>query len=81
MTTCPNAWISASTFSTDIRMNTTNFSQVSSLGMRCGSTTKIQRANARVWIGKITISQQNEVQNATNSKKGDFLFTTSTQAL
>jgi hypothetical protein len=82
MTTCPNAWISASTFLTGIRMNKTTFSEVSSLKTRCGSTTKIQRANARVWIGNITISQQNKVQNATNSKKGDFLFTTTgTQAL
>jgi hypothetical protein len=32
------------------------FSQVSSLGMRCGSTTKFQRANARVLIGNITIN-------------------------
>jgi hypothetical protein len=63
-------------------MNTTTSSEVSSLGTRCGTTTKIQRANARVWIGNITISQQNSVQNANNSKKGDFLFTTtSTQAL
>ena len=55
-------------------MNKTTFLEVSSLKIRCGSTTKIQRANARVWIGNITVSQQNKVQNATNSKKGDFLI-------
>jgi hypothetical protein len=68
MTTCPNAWISARTFSTGIRMNMTTFTQVSSLGMRWGSTTKIQRANGL----EISVSQQNKVQYATNSKKGDF---------
>jgi hypothetical protein len=43
-----------------------------SLGMRCASTTKIQKANTRVWIGNITISQQNKFKNATNSKKSYF---------
>jgi hypothetical protein len=75
MTTCPTALIPASTFRTAVGMNMTTVSQVSSLGKRCATTSEIQRANTTVWIENITTFLQNKVQNATNSKKSEFLFT------